>query len=84
MIRYRIDDRVILEPPSERHPAFARIASIDGRSGNLFNYGGSSSTRTPSARSSPVTRRSATTGYSRQPTAPPSRLWPTLRWMWAS
>lgn len=40
MIRYRIDDRVILEPPSERHPAFSRIGLIDGRSGDLFNYGG--------------------------------------------
>jgi phenylacetate-coenzyme A ligase PaaK-like adenylate-forming protein len=40
MIRYRIDDRVILEPPSERHPAFSRIGLIDGRSGDLFSYGG--------------------------------------------
>jgi phenylacetate-CoA ligase len=40
MIRYRIDDRVILQPPSERHPAFSRIGSIDGRSGDLFDYGG--------------------------------------------
>jgi phenylacetate-coenzyme A ligase PaaK-like adenylate-forming protein len=40
MIRYRIDDRVILEPPAERHPAFSRIGLIDGRSGDLFDYGG--------------------------------------------
>jgi phenylacetate-coenzyme A ligase PaaK-like adenylate-forming protein len=40
MIRYRIDDRVVVEPPSERHPAFSRIGLIDGRSGDLFDYGG--------------------------------------------
>ena len=40
LIRYRIDDRVRLDPePGERHPGFRRIAAIDGRTDDLFRYG---------------------------------------------
>ena len=40
LIRYRIDDRVRLDPePGERHPAFRRINAIDGRTDDLFRYG---------------------------------------------
>jgi phenylacetate-CoA ligase len=40
LIRYRIDDRVQLDPqPGERHPAFRRIAAVDGRTDDLFRYG---------------------------------------------
>ena len=40
LIRYRIDDRVCLHPePGEHHPAFRRIAAIDGRTDDLFHYG---------------------------------------------
>jgi phenylacetate-CoA ligase len=39
MIRYRIDDRIRIAPPTGRYPAFTRIASIDGRSDDLFRYG---------------------------------------------
>ena len=40
LIRYRIEDRVQLDPePGQRHPAFRRIAAIDGRTDDLFRYG---------------------------------------------
>jgi phenylacetate-CoA ligase len=40
MIRYRIDDRIRLAPPTgQRYPAFTRVASIDGRADDLFRYG---------------------------------------------
>jgi phenylacetate-coenzyme A ligase PaaK-like adenylate-forming protein len=40
LIRYRIDDRVRLDPEAgERHPGFRRIAAIDGRTDDLFHYG---------------------------------------------
>jgi phenylacetate-CoA ligase len=40
LIRYRIDDRVRLEPePGRTHPAFRRIAAVDGRTDDLFHYG---------------------------------------------
>jgi phenylacetate-CoA ligase len=39
MIRYRIDDRIRIAPPTGRYPTFTRIASIDGRSDDLFRYG---------------------------------------------
>jgi len=38
MIRYRIDDRVRIGPPSDRYPAFSRVTAIDGRSDDLFHY----------------------------------------------
>ena len=39
LIRYRIDDRVQLDPePGQHHPAFRRIAAIDGRTDDLFRY----------------------------------------------
>jgi phenylacetate-CoA ligase len=39
LIRYRIDDRVRLDPGTgHRHPAFRRIAAIDGRTDDLFRY----------------------------------------------
>jgi phenylacetate-CoA ligase len=39
LIRYRIDDRVRLDPEAgRRHPAFRRIAAIDGRTDDLFRY----------------------------------------------
>jgi phenylacetate-CoA ligase len=39
MIRYRIDDRIRLDPTPGRYAAFQRIAAIDGRSDDLFTYG---------------------------------------------
>jgi phenylacetate-CoA ligase len=39
MIRYRIDDRIRIAPPTGRYPVFTRIASIDGRSDDLLRYG---------------------------------------------
>jgi phenylacetate-coenzyme A ligase PaaK-like adenylate-forming protein len=36
MIRYRINDRIRIAPPTGRYPVFTRIASIDGRSDDLL------------------------------------------------
>jgi phenylacetate-coenzyme A ligase PaaK-like adenylate-forming protein len=40
MLRYRIDDRVVLDPEPGRYPAYRRLASIDGRSDDVFRYDG--------------------------------------------
>jgi phenylacetate-coenzyme A ligase PaaK-like adenylate-forming protein len=41
LIRYRIDDRVAIDPfPGTTAPAYRRIARIDGRSDDVFRYGG--------------------------------------------
>jgi phenylacetate-coenzyme A ligase PaaK-like adenylate-forming protein len=39
LIRYRIDDRVVVDPEPGRHAAYRRLASIDGRSDDVFQYG---------------------------------------------
>lgn len=39
LIRYRIDDRVVVDPEPGRHAAYRRLASIDGRSDDVFRYG---------------------------------------------
>jgi phenylacetate-CoA ligase len=39
LIRYRIDDRVQLDPRPGRFPAYRRLARIDGRTDDLFRYG---------------------------------------------
>ena len=39
LIRYRVDDRVIIDPEPGRYTAYRRLASIDGRSDDLFRYG---------------------------------------------
>jgi phenylacetate-coenzyme A ligase PaaK-like adenylate-forming protein len=39
MIRYRIDDRVVVDPEPSRYSAYRRLASIEGRSDELFRYG---------------------------------------------
>ena len=39
LIRYRVEDRVAFQGPSDAHPAFSRITSIDGRSDDLFQFG---------------------------------------------
>lgn len=40
LIRYRIDDRVVVDPEPGRYAAYRRLASIDGRSDDVFDYGG--------------------------------------------
>jgi phenylacetate-coenzyme A ligase PaaK-like adenylate-forming protein len=39
LIRYRIDDRVVVDPAPGRHSAYRRLASVDGRSDEVFRYG---------------------------------------------
>ena len=39
LIRYRIDDRVRIDPQPGRHAAYGKIAAVDGRSDDLFVYG---------------------------------------------
>jgi phenylacetate-coenzyme A ligase PaaK-like adenylate-forming protein len=39
LIRYRIDDRVVVDPEPGRYAAYRRLASIDGRSDDVFRYG---------------------------------------------
>lgn len=39
LIRYRIEDRVIVDPEPGRYPAYRRLESIDGRSDEVFRYG---------------------------------------------
>lgn len=39
LIRYRIDDRVLIDPEPGRYPAWRRVAAIDGRSDDVFTYG---------------------------------------------
>ncbi|HYF45911.1 MAG TPA: hypothetical protein VD926_06840 [Acidimicrobiales bacterium] len=39
LIRYRLDDRVRLGPPSGRYPAYRRVVEIDGRADDVFHYG---------------------------------------------
>ena len=38
LVRYRLDDRVRIDPAPGRYPAFRRIAEIDGRCDDLFDY----------------------------------------------
>ena len=38
LIRYRIDDRVLVDPEPGRYTAYRRLASIDGRSDDVFRY----------------------------------------------
>lgn len=38
LVRYRIDDRVVLAPEPGRHHPFGRIAAVDGRSDDVFRY----------------------------------------------
>jgi phenylacetate-coenzyme A ligase PaaK-like adenylate-forming protein len=38
LIRYRIDDRVVVDPEPGRYAAYRRLASIDGRSDDVFRY----------------------------------------------
>lgn len=40
LIRYRIDDRVRLDPTPGQYPAYTRIAEIHGRSDDAFHYDG--------------------------------------------
>lgn len=40
LVRYRIDDRVIVDPEPGRHATYRRLASIDGRSDDVFRYAG--------------------------------------------
>jgi len=40
LIRYRIDDRVVIDPEPGRYGAYRRLASIDGRSDDVFHYAG--------------------------------------------
>jgi phenylacetate-CoA ligase len=39
LIRYRIDDRVVVDPVAGSRPAYRRLRRIDGRSDDLFRYG---------------------------------------------
>ena len=39
LIRYRIDDRLRIDTEGGRYQSFRRIATIDGRSDDLFEYG---------------------------------------------
>jgi phenylacetate-coenzyme A ligase PaaK-like adenylate-forming protein len=39
LIRYRIDDLVVVDPEPGRYAAYRRLASIDGRSDEVFRYG---------------------------------------------
>jgi phenylacetate-coenzyme A ligase PaaK-like adenylate-forming protein len=39
LIRYRIDDRVVIDPDPGRHAAYRRLAQVDGRSDDVFRYG---------------------------------------------
>jgi phenylacetate-coenzyme A ligase PaaK-like adenylate-forming protein len=39
LLRYRIDDRVVVEPELGRYAAYRRLASVDGRSDEVFRYG---------------------------------------------
>lgn len=39
LIRYRIDDRVVVDPEPGHYAAYRRLASIDGRSDDVFRYG---------------------------------------------
>lgn len=39
LIRYRIDDRVAVDPEPGQYAAYRRLASIDGRSDEMFRYG---------------------------------------------
>lgn len=39
LVRYRIDDRVVVDPDPGRYAAYRRLASVDGRSDELFRYG---------------------------------------------
>jgi phenylacetate-CoA ligase len=38
MIRYRLDDRIRIDPAHGRYAAYGRIAEIDGRADDLFRY----------------------------------------------
>jgi phenylacetate-coenzyme A ligase PaaK-like adenylate-forming protein len=38
MIRYRLDDRIRIDPTQGRYAAYGRIAEIDGRADDLFHY----------------------------------------------
>lgn len=40
LVRYRIDDRVIVDPEPGQHATYRRLASIDGRSDDVFRYAG--------------------------------------------
>lgn len=40
MIRYRVDDRVVVDPEPGAHAAFRRLSAIDGRSDDVFRYDG--------------------------------------------
>jgi phenylacetate-CoA ligase len=39
LIRYRIDDRVVVDPEPGRYAAYRRLAAVDGRSDDVFRYG---------------------------------------------
>ena len=38
LIRYRVDDRVVVDPEPGRYAAYRRLAWIDGRSDDVFHY----------------------------------------------
>jgi phenylacetate-coenzyme A ligase PaaK-like adenylate-forming protein len=40
LIRYRIDDRLVIDPEPGRYAAYRRLASVDGRSDDVFRYAG--------------------------------------------
>lgn len=40
LIRYRIEDRVVVDPEPGRYAAYRRLKCIDGRSDDIFRYGG--------------------------------------------
>lgn len=39
LIRYRVDDRVVIDPEPGRYAAYRRLASVDGRADDVFRYG---------------------------------------------
>jgi phenylacetate-CoA ligase len=39
LIRYRVDDRVVVDPEPGRYAAYRRLATVDGRSDEMFRYG---------------------------------------------